>query len=172
MLGLGLLILRLVLGITFFAHGSQKLFGWFGGGGIQGTHGMMQHLGVRPPRLWAWLAALAEFWGGVLLALGFLTPIGSLGIIAAMLTAIIQVHWTKGFWNTGGGIEFPLVNLATALGLALTGPGVYSLDAALGTALPEPVSILVGLALVILGAAAAEISRRTPAQVEAGKDRP
>ena len=150
MLNLGLLILRLVLGLTFMGHGSQKLFGWFGGGGLAGTTGMMKKMGLRAPEFWALLAGLSEFGGGLLLALGFLTPLGSLGIIAAMLVAISQVHWPKGFWNTKGGFEFPLINLTAALALALTGPGLYSLDAVLGTSLPEPVILLVGLALVIL----------------------
>jgi putative oxidoreductase len=145
------LLLRLVLGLTFMGHGSQKLFGWFGGGGMAGTTGMMQRMGLRAPRLWAWVAALSEFGGGLLLALGFLNPLGSLGIIAAMLVAVSQVHWAKGFWNTKGGIEFPLLNLAAALALALTGSGAYSLDAALGIALPEPLILLVGLVLVVLG---------------------
>ncbi|MCL4396385.1 MAG: DoxX family protein [Chloroflexi bacterium] len=161
LLDLGLFILRLVLGLGFVAHGSQKLFGWFGGGGLKGTAGMMNALGIRPASLWAIVAALSEFGGGLLLLLGFLNPIGSLGIMASMTIAIIRVHWTKGFWNSSGGFEFPLVNIAAALALALTGPGLYSLDAALGFSLPEPVSLIVGLILVILGVLAAEMSRAT-----------
>jgi putative oxidoreductase len=148
---LGLLVLRLVLGLTFMGHGGQKLFGWFSGPGLSGTISMMQRLGARPARLWALAAALAEFGGGLLLALGLFSPLGSLGVIAAMLVAIIQVHWSKGFWNTKGGIEFPLINMAVALALALTGSGSYSLDAVLGTSFPEPATLLVGLALVLLG---------------------
>ncbi len=150
-LNLGILILRLVLGLTFMGHGSQKLFGWFGGGGMAGTTAMMEKMRLRAAGLWALVAALCEFIGGLLLALGFLNPLGSLGIIASMLVAISQVHWPRGFWNTQGGFEFPLINLAAALALALTGPGLYSLDGALGTSLPEPVVLLVGLVLVIIG---------------------
>lgn len=151
MLNLGLLILRLVLGLTFVGHGSQKLFGWFGGGGLSGTTAMMQKMGLRAPGFWALLATLSEFGGGLLLALGLLNPLGSLGIIATMLVAISQVHWPKGFWNTKGGFEFPLINLVAALALALTGPGAYSLDAALGLSLPEPAILLAGLVLVVIG---------------------
>ena len=150
MLNLGILILRLVLGFMFMGHGSQKLFGWFGGGGTAGTTGMMKKMGLRAPGFWALMAALSEFGGGLLLALGFINPLGSLGIIAAMLVAIFKVHWPRGFWNTKGGFEFPLINLSAALALALTGPGGYSLDSVLGISLPEPVILLIGLALVIL----------------------
>ena len=163
MVDIGLLILRIVLGLTFLGHGSQKLFGWFGGGGVQGTTGMMEKMRLRPAWFWGALATLSEFIGGLLVLLGFLNPIGSLGIIASMLMAIIQVHWSKGFWNTGGGIEFPLMNLTAALALALTGPGAYSLDAVFGTALPEPISILVGLALIVAGVIAAQVIRASEA---------
>ncbi len=166
---LGLLVLRLVLGLTFMGHGGQKLFGWFSGPGLSGMTGMMVRAGARPPRFWAVMAALAEFGGGLLLALGLFSPLGSLGVIAAMLVAIIQVHWSKGFWNTKGGFEFPLLNLVVALALALTGPGAYSLDALLGTAFPEPAALLVGLVLVVLGVLAerASIARRPAEEVPA-----
>jgi len=159
MYSLGLFVLRLVLGITFLGHGGQKLFGWFGGPGLKGTIGWMTKMGARPAWLWGSLAALAEFGGGLLTLLGFLNPLGSLGIIAAMLVAIIQVHWKKGFWNTKSGFEFPLMNLTAALALGLTGTGVYSLDALLKISFPEPVTLLVGLAVVILGVVAQQVSQ-------------
>ncbi len=165
MFNIGVLILRLVVGLLFMGHGSQKLFGWFGGGGMPGTKAMMQKMGLHPALFWALLAALCEFGGGLLLALGFLTPLGSLGIIASMLTAIVQVHWVNGFWNSKRGIEFPLVNLAAALALALTGPGRFSLDAAFGIAFPEPLVLIVGLILVILGVIVEQAIRsRAPVQ--------
>lgn len=147
----GLLVVRVIIGILFIGHGAQKLFGWFGGPGLVGTAGWLGSIGLRPARFWALAGALSEFGGGLLFLLGLLNPLGALGISAAMLTAIITVHWHKGFWNSNGGIEFPLVNLATALGVALIGPGAYSLDAALGFALPHPLTAVIGFVLVGLG---------------------
>ena len=160
---LALLVLRLVTGLLLAGHGAQKLFGWFGGGGLNGTAGMMGHLGLRPAHFWAFMAAISEFGGGVLLALGLLSPLGSLGISAAMLMAIAKVHWPKGIWGSQGGIEFPLTNLVVALALALTGPGLYSLDTLLGLVLPEPITLILGLVLVILGVLAALFSQVKPA---------
>jgi len=151
----GLLILRLVVGLIVAAHGAQKLFGWFDGPGLQGFAGWLASMGLRPASFWAAMAGLSEFGGGLLLALGLLNPLGSLAIIAAMLTAMITVHWGKGLWNSNGGSELPLTNLTVALALALTGPGAYALDPMLGIALPQPLTFGVGLVLVFLGIAAA-----------------
>jgi putative oxidoreductase len=149
------LILRLVVGLLVAGHGAQKLFGWFGGPGLKGVAGWLGSLGLRPASFWALMAGLSEFGGGMLLALGLLNPLGSLGIIAAMLMAIVTVHWGKGLWNSNGGSELPLTNLTVALALALTGPGAYALDPMLGIALPQPLTFGVGLVLVFLGIAAA-----------------
>jgi putative oxidoreductase len=156
---IGLLTLRLVLGLVFVGHGGQKLFGWYGGSGLKGWIAGVGKMGLRPAWFWALLAALSEFGGGVLVTLGLLNPLGSLGIIAAMLFAIVKVHWPKGFWNSKGGIEFPLMNLTVALALGLMGSGAYSVDAALGISLPEPISLVGGMVLVILGVIAALLSR-------------
>jgi putative oxidoreductase len=127
----GLLLLRLVAGGTMFAHGAQKLFGWFGGGGLRGTAGFFGSLGFRAPLVTAFFAALAET-GGLAFAAGLLTPLAALGIVVVMLTAISLVHWSKGFFNGAGGYEFNLLLLTVALSVAGTGPGRFSLDRAIG----------------------------------------
>ena len=156
----GLLVLRLVVGLYLLGHGSQKLFGWPGGGGLEQTEGMMRRLGFRPARLWALNAGLAEATGGLLLVLGLLQPLGSLAVVAAMLVATLTVHWRKGPFAMTGGPELPLTNIAAALAVALAGPGRYALDSWLGIALPEP-AVGLGLAVLALaGVAAALLSRR------------
>jgi putative oxidoreductase len=127
----GLLLLRIVTGGTMFGHGAQKLFGWFGGGGIRGTAGFFGSVGFRAPVVMAVLAALGET-GGLLFAAGFLTPLASLGLAVVMLTAIGVVHWSKGFWNSAGGYEFNLLLLTVAVAVAATGPGRFSVDRAIG----------------------------------------
>jgi putative oxidoreductase len=97
----GLLLLRIVVGGTMFGHGAQKLFGWFGGPGLQGTSGFLGQLGFRFTGVLAVLVGLAEA-SGLLLAAGFLTPLASLAIAVVMLNAIATVHWPKGFWNGNG----------------------------------------------------------------------
>lgn len=160
MVGIGLLALRLGVGLTVAAHGAQKLFGWWEGPGLGGFGGMLERLGVRPSWAWAWIAALAEAAGGLALAFGLLSPFGACAVAAAMLVAILTVHVPKGFWNRAGGYEFPLVLLSAAVALALTGPGELSLDHALGIALPEPGAVVVGGIGVIIGVAATLLSRR------------
>jgi putative oxidoreductase len=128
----GLLLIRIGFGLTLAAHGGQKLFGWFGGGGPRGTAGMFAKLEFRRPLAMAVLAGLAEFGGGMLLAAGLVTPLAAFVLAVVMLNAIATVHWSKGFWSTGGGYEFNLAILAVTVGLAATGPGRFSLDDAFG----------------------------------------
>jgi putative oxidoreductase len=111
--------------------------------------GMMKSMRFEPNWLWALLAALGEFAGGVLLAVGFLTPIGVIGIVGAMLMAIVKAHWKNGFWNSKRGFEFPLTLLINALVVGIAGPGSYSIDAAIGFTLPAWLFII-GLALAII----------------------
>src|SRR3954471_25098273 len=127
----GLLLLRAVVGATMFGHGAQKLFGWFGGPGPEGTKGMVRKLGFRPATPFAVLVGLAEA-SGLALALGLLTPFACLALAVVMLTAIVTVHWPNGFWNTAGGYEFPLTVMTVAVAVAATGPGRFSLDRAIG----------------------------------------
>jgi putative oxidoreductase len=128
----GLAILRIFVGLLIAAHGSQKLFGWFGGGGIDGTAEMFGSLGYRPKREMALLGGATEFGAGLLLAGGFFTAIASMALIGQFLNIIVSVHLPNGVWNTDRGFEFPLT-LATASAMfALTGPGSWSLDHALG----------------------------------------
>jgi putative oxidoreductase len=128
MLALGLLLIRLVVGILFIGHGAQKLFGWFGGYGPKGTGGWMESVGIKPGVAMAVLAGLMELLGGLLLAAGLFTPLAAVLITLTMLGAIIKVHGKNGIWVTANGYEYPLVLIAVAIGIALIGPGAYSLD--------------------------------------------
>jgi putative oxidoreductase len=127
----GLLLLRLVVGLLFAGHGAQKLFGWFGGGGPQGTTAFFSSLGYRMPAVMALVAGLSEFGGGLLLATGLLTPLASFLLATVMLNAIATVVWPKGFF---GGYEFELTLATVAIAIAATGPGEISLDDAIGWA--------------------------------------
>lgn len=131
-MSIGLLLLRLAIGLSFVAHGTQKLFGWFGGHGLAGTSQFFAMLGFPAGKRHAFMAGLAEAGGGLLLVLGLLTPLGTLAIVSAMLVAIVTVHLSKGFFASNGGYELPLIMAAGAVCLAFIGPGAYSLDAALG----------------------------------------
>ncbi|HEY8865054.1 MAG TPA: DoxX family protein [Candidatus Dormibacteraeota bacterium] len=156
----GLLILRLVIGLIVAAHGAQKLFGWWAGPGMSNWTLSVQRLRIRPAQPWAWVAALAEFGGGLLLALGLLSPLGSLALVGAMSVAIATVHLSKGFWLSKGGYEFNLAIIGGAVALAFTGPGAYSLDNALGIHLPEPGSLIVGTIALIIGVTVTLVTRK------------
>jgi putative oxidoreductase len=128
---LGLLILRVVVGLTLAAHGSQKLFGWFGGHGLAGTGAFLETLGFRPGKLQAFLSGSAEAGGGLLLAAGLFTPLAAATVVAVMFVAAVSVGLAKGFFAQNGGIEYPMVLATVALAMAFTGPGALSLDRAL-----------------------------------------
>jgi len=163
MVASGLLLLRLVIGLTLAAHGAQKVFGWFGGPGMTGWTGAMTRMRIRPAVPWAWTSALAELVGGLALALGLLFPFPSLAIAGSMLVAIALVHWPKGFWTTKGGYEFNLSILAAVAALALIGPGSISMDALLGIHFPEPVTLIVGTVLLLAGVGTALVTRTAEA---------
>lgn len=128
-IAIGLLLIRLVVGLSLAAHGAQKLFGWFGGYGPKGTGGFFDSIGFKPGVLLAVLVGLAEFGGGLMIAAGFLTWLGAAFIVIVMLGALLKVHLKHGFWNGANGIEFPLILIAVVIGIALIGAGDYSLDA-------------------------------------------
>jgi putative oxidoreductase len=123
----GLLLLRAVLAAVMIHHGAQKLFGAFGGGGIDGTARFFGTLGLPAPDALAWLVGIAELGGGALLLMGLFTPIAAAVIAAVMAGTIALVHFPNGFSGEGG-YEFPLVNMVAAIALVFTGPGRYSLD--------------------------------------------
>jgi len=137
-MGLGKLVLRATLGGYFFGHGMQKLTGWFGGHGPEGTGEFFEQVGLRPGRQSALIAGAAEAGGGSLLALGFLTPAAVSMLTGVMTNAIRHVHWKNGLWNTEGGIELPALILAALAALADSGPGRFSLDEAIGIRLRGP----------------------------------
>lgn len=127
----GILLLRVVVGGIFAAHGSQKAFGWWGGPGPAGTRAMVTGMGFRPAPLFALLLVAEELGGGLLLALGFLTPLGALAVTTAMVVAVALVHWQNGFFNGNRGYEFNLALVAAAVAIAASGPGRFSIDRAL-----------------------------------------
>jgi putative oxidoreductase len=129
---LAVLILRLFLGFTFVMHGSQKLLGAFGGGGLAGVAGMLSRLGVEPAHIWAWVLSITEFVGGVCVFLGFLTRFWAAGLVIDMAVAILKVHMPNGFFAGKNGFELPLALGVMALVMVLTGPGSPSVDRATG----------------------------------------
>ena len=129
--GAGALALRIPIGIVFAAHGAQKLFGWFGGYGLEGTGQFFASVGLNPGYLLALLAGLAEFFGGLALVAGLLVRPAAAALAFAMLVAIFAVHWGKGFFAASGGYEFALALFAASLSLLFSGGGRFSVDRAI-----------------------------------------
>jgi putative oxidoreductase len=152
---IGRLLLRLTVGGLFIGHGTQKLFGWFGGHGPDATGQFFEQLGMRPGRRNAIAAGVAEAGGGAALALGFATPFAASALTATMLTAINRVHLKNGPWVSNGGYEYNLVLIAAALAVADLGPGELSLDHALGQERSGPGWTLAAAAMGVAGAVAA-----------------
>jgi putative oxidoreductase len=148
----GLLIVRVVVGALFVGHGTQKLFGWFGGDGLDGTAGWYESIGFRPGRPMAMLGGCVEAAGGLLLVLGLLTPLACALIIGQMVAAAVAVHLDNGLWNSNGGFELNLVYATTALGVAFVGPGTFSMDEAMNLS-NSGSGYAVGALLVGVGAA-------------------
>ena len=126
------LLLRLIVGVLFVGHGTQKLFGWWGGHGLDATAQGFEQMGMRPGKANAIAAGVGEAGGGALLAAGFLTPLAGASIVATMLTAMHRVHFKNGPWLTNGGYEYNLVLIAAVLAVVEAGPGPLSVDAAIG----------------------------------------
>lgn len=162
---LGLLVLRLLLGLLVAGHGAQKLFGLFGGHGLDGTGAFFEQLGFRPGRTMALVAGASELGAGLLLALGLFTPLAGAGVIGTLLVAA-SVHAGKGLWATEGGYELPLVYAVLGAVLALTGAGAYSLDAVLGLSW-SPLASLGAIALGLLSGVGVVAARRKAAPVAA-----
>ena len=146
----GLLVLRLVVGALFIGHGTQKLFGWFDGHGVEGTGGFMESLGYRPGKRYAMLGGVAEAGGGLLLFLGLLTPLAAAFIIAMMINAIFAVHVENGAWAQNNGYEYPLVLAVAAGAIALSGGGAAALDGMFGLKLGGMFGFL-GIVVGIIG---------------------
>lgn len=144
----GLLILRVLFGALLVGHGGQKLYGWFGGHGLDGTGGFLHSLGFRPGRRMAAVAGSSEVVGGLLLAVGFLSPLAAAAVIGTMLVAG-SVHADKGLWGVNGGFELPLLYAVAGAVVAIGGPGSISLDHVVG--LTDNWSEALGVAAVAVG---------------------
>jgi putative oxidoreductase len=160
---LGLLILRVVAGLTIASHGAQKAFGWFGGPGWAKTMSGYHGRGLKPGWLWAALAIVGEFGGGLALALGFLTPFSAAGMVGAMVMAIVMVHWRNGFFNSNRGVEFPLQILAAAVAIGVAGPGAYSIDALASIHLPAALFPVLAVIAIIVDAIGLYLTSRAAA---------
>ena len=139
---IALLLVRVVTGGLLIGHGAQKLFGAFGGKGVEGTAQGFKKMGLEPAQEWAQVAGGAEIAGGGLTALGFLSPIGPIVTTAPMIVAWRKKHGDKPIWVNQGGAELPLTNLTIAAALILAGPGPISVDRLLGIKTPWWLSLL------------------------------
>jgi putative oxidoreductase len=163
----GLVLLRLVVGLTFAAHGAQKAFGWWGGPGWERWQGAVASMGFRPSRMYAVISTGVELVGGLCLALGLLTPLAAAALLAQAAVIIVKVHAPKGFFNTQGGIEFPLALATATFVIGFVGPGGASLDGAAGFSLSIELRLILlfaGLAGGLLTIPLAETAERPTTQ--------
>jgi putative oxidoreductase len=162
---LGLLVLRAAVGGVLFSHGTQKLFGWFGGGGLEGTSKAMESMGFKPGGQSALAAGLGEAGGGALLISGLATPVAG-PMVAGTMAGAISVHFPHGFFITKGGYEYPAVLGICALALSIAGPGRYSLDELSGNVFNRPALGALAFAAAATGAYAV-VSKRDQAMKDA-----
>jgi putative oxidoreductase len=155
---LGLLVLRLAVGLTFAAHGAQKAFGWWAGPGWIGWQKVVGRMGFRPPELFAAISIGAELVGGLLLALGIVTPLAAAILLAQSVVIVVKVHAPSGFWAKEGGFEYPLALGVGALAVGLIGPGLMSVDGLVELSAPDAVRVV----LVIAGLLAGTIALALP----------
>ena len=169
-MGLFRLLARLTIGLLFVGHGTQKLFGWFEGGGPEGTGQFFEQVGLRPGKRHALAAGAAEAGGGLLFAAGAATPLAAAAISGSMITAIKTVHWEKGVWSSGGGYEYNLVLLAAVFGLTENGPGKWSIDDVLGKSRWGTAWALAALVAGAAGSAAALSAAKRETDEPAGQE--
>ena len=162
----GLLLLRLVVGALFIGHGTQKLFGWFGGYGVEGTGGFLESLGYRPGKPYAILGGVAEAGGGLLLFLGLFTPLAAALLIAMMINAIFAVHAEHGAWAQNNGYEYPLVLIMAVAAVALGDGGTAAVDGLFGLSLGGVFGFL-GILVGLIGGGAAAAIRKPEEAAEA-----
>jgi putative oxidoreductase len=159
---LSLLLLRLVVGLTFAAHGAQKAFGWWNGSGFAAWQQAMTRMRFRPAPVWAIASIAAELLGGLLMAAGLVTPFAAAALVAQSVVIVLKAHLPNGFWNGQRGYEYPLIIGAAVVAVLGIGPGRLSVDAAIGLALATPALwALLGLGLVA-GLASYGISQLEP----------
>ena len=165
---IGLLVLRLGIGLTFAAHGAQKAFGWWGGPGLEGWRGAMHRMGFHPTTLFATISIAVELIGGLFLAIGFLTPFAAAALAAQAVVIIVTAHWPKGFFNSAGGFEFPFALGVAAAAAGLLGPGRISIDNVAGLGWDPTVRVI----LVIVGLIAGGVATAVPRLGAAGAGSP
>ena len=168
---LGRVALRGIVGPLFVGHGTQKLFGWFGGHGLEATGGAFESMGLRPGRQKATAAGMAETAGGVLITLGALTPVAAAAVSGTMITAIRKAHINNGPWVTNGGYEYNLTIIGACLALTETGPGSPSVDAALFPKLKGSRLALLALAAAAAGSYLATSDRLLKGEAAEGEGR-
>jgi putative oxidoreductase len=161
---LALLVLRVIVGVLFIGHGTQKLFGWFGGHGLDGTGGFFESLGLKPGKAMAFAAGFNEAVGGLLLALGLITPVAAALLTATMVVAIATVHYANGPWATSNGYEYNLALIAVFTTISAFDAGKYSLDNAINLGATGTKWFLIPLGAGIVGGALAVLTGRLQAR--------